>query len=170
MSQEFNIRALEASDWQAYRDIRLEALKTHEKNYGSRYVDEAAFPDQEWIDRITSDQGRIFGLFDGQHLTGINVVYTYRDDPTGGTALLAGWYMRDGYRGKGLFAHLVNASLDWAKAQPRFDRIRVHHRDGNHASEVNIRKAGFTHIGTEDWTWPDGVTADLCIYEKRIKR
>lgn len=170
MTETFSIRALKAEDWAAYRAIRLEALTQFPGNYGATHREEAALSDQAWIDRITDDKGCVFGMFKGAELIGTNVVYTYRDDPAGKTALMIGWYMREDYRGKGLFARLVQAGVEWAQAQERFDRIRVHHRGGNHASRANIIKAGFTHIGTEDWTWPDGVTEDFCMYERTFER
>jgi RimJ/RimL family protein N-acetyltransferase len=170
MSKEFNIRALNGRDWQAFRDIRLEALRDYPGNFGAQYADELRLEKQQWIDRIEDPMGKIFGLFHGTHLIGTNGVCTYRDDPTGKTALMIMWYMRSGYQGRGLFSDLVKAGIDWAEAQPCFDCIRVHHRDGNEASRKSNQKHGFNYIEQEPWTWPDGKTVDLVMYERRFER
>ena len=170
MSKEFNVRALGPHEWWDFRAIRLESLKAHPGNYGATYDEEAALPDQAWIARIVDPKSKIFGLFHHGKLIGLNGVFTYNNDPEGKTALMAMWYMREDYRGRGLFAQLAQTAIDWAEKQERFSQIRVHHRGGNYASEANIRKAGFAHIGTKDLIWPDGVTADFCMYEKRFER
>lgn len=170
MSKEFNIRALDAKDWQAFRDVRLEALRHYPGNFGAHYADEVKLTPAEWGTRLTDPKERIFGLFEGKHLIGTNGVVTYRDDPEGKTALMIMWYMRAGYQGRGLFEDLVKAGVDWAESETRFDRIRVHHRDGNEASRKSNQKHGFTFIGKEPWTWPDGKTVDLMMYERRFER
>lgn len=167
MSDQFNIRALGQDDWQALKDIRLLSLKNHPGVYGRTVETEAAFADQHWIDMVTSDRGRIFGLFNQGTLIGINAVFTHNDDLSGKTGLMAMWYMRDEYKGQNLFPGLVQAGIDWAR--DRFDSIKVNHRGGNEASRANILKAGFIHIGTENWTWPDGELADYCMYEMRLR-
>lgn len=170
MTKEFNIRALRVSDWRSLRDVRLESLRFHPKNFGAHYADELRLHEPDWKEWIDSPKQQIFGLFHGSSLIGINGVVTCRDDSEGKTAKMVMWYMRAGYQGRGLFPDLVSAGIDWAKAKTQFERIHVAHRGGNHASGANIRKAGFTHISTEDWTWPDGITADYCLYEMRIER
>ncbi len=170
MSKEFNIRALQGRDWQAFRDIRLEALRNFPGNFGAHYADELRLEKPDWIGRIEDPQGKIFGLFHGATLIGTNGICTNREDESGKTALMIMWYMRSGYQGRGLFSGLVKAGIDWAEAEPRFERICVNHRDGNEASRKSNQKHGFTYIGQDPWTWPDGKTADLVMYERRFER
>lgn len=167
MSDQFSIRVLGHNDWQALKDIRLLSLKHHAGVFGRTHAEEAAFPDQWWIDLVQNEKSHIFGLFHRGRLIGINAVFTHHDDPTEKTGLMAMWYLRDEYRGQSLFPKLVEAGIFWAKE--RFDTIKVNHRGGNYSSRANILKAGFTHIGTEDWVWPDGQTADYCMYEMRLR-
>jgi GNAT superfamily N-acetyltransferase len=46
------VRETVAGDWQALRDIRLEALKTVPSAFGSTYEREAAFGEPDWLRRI----------------------------------------------------------------------------------------------------------------------
>lgn len=170
MSEEFNIRALTKADWRDFRDVRLEALRFFPGNFGARYAEEVKFEEQDWTQRIESPKDRIFGLFHHDHLIGTNGVMTYWHDPEEKTAIMVMWYMRTGYQGRGLFHDLVGAGIEWAESQPRFEKICVNHRDGNEASRRCNQKHGFTCIGREPWTWPDGKTVDLVMYERKFER
>ena len=46
------VRETVSGDWQALRDIRLEALKTAPSAFGSTYEREAAFGEPDWLRRI----------------------------------------------------------------------------------------------------------------------
>lgn len=170
MSKEFNIRALCGKDWMKFRDIRLEALRDYPGNFGALYADELQLAPEQWRARLDDTSGRVFGLFQHDHLIGLNGVVTHRDDPEGKTALMIMWFMRAGYQGQGLFHDLVKAGIDWAEAEPRFDRILVDHRDGNEASRKSNQKHGFTCVGREPKKWPDGKTEDMVLYKKVFER
>jgi RimJ/RimL family protein N-acetyltransferase len=170
MTKEFNIRALKSRDWMQFRDIRLEALRDYPKSFGAKYADELRLTEEEWRARLDNPQDRIFGLFHRNHLIGTNGVVTFNGDPEGKTALMIMWYMRSGYQKRGLFFELVKAGIDWAEAEPRFDRILVDYRDGNEASRRANQQHGFTYIGRKPKTWPDGITDDLVMYERRFER
>ena len=170
MSEEFNIRALNAGDWQAFRDLRLEALRFFPQNFGASYADEVRYTKQDWIDRIENPENRIFGRFEQGRLIATNGVVKERSDPQGKTALMVMWYMHSAYQGRGLFHDVVKAGIDWAESQPHFERIVVNHRDGNDASRRCNEKHGFTYIGREKKLWPDGKEADLLMYERRFER
>ena len=122
--------------------------------------------------KIEAVKGISFKVDAGEVVTliGTNGICTNREDESGKTALMIMWYMRSGYQGRGLFSGLVKAGIDWAEAEPRFERICVNHRDGNEASRKSNQKHGFTYIGQDPWTWPDGKTADLVMYERRFER
>lgn len=170
MSKEFNIRALNISDWTSFRDVRLEALRFYPQCFGASYSDELRYSQKDWTDKLERKGDRVFGLFDNKVLIGINGVNTFRGDSDGKSALMTMWYMRTGYQGRGLFGDLVKAGIDWAEAEKRFDRICVNRRESNKAPLRSIEKYGFTSIAREPWTWPDGKTENLCMYERRFER
>jgi len=169
MTENFTIRALTQEDWQAFKAMRLEALKAHEGVFGSYYAIEAEYPDEHWLETLDGERKQVFGAFDKGQLIGLSAVFTYRNDPAGKTALCAMWYMRESYRGTGLFNRMVQKSVEWAKAQPQFETIITGHRDGNEASRRANQKAGFVFTHKEMRTWPDGLDADEYFYEIRIK-
>jgi GNAT superfamily N-acetyltransferase len=48
------LRTVGANDWQAMRDIRLDALREAPYAFASTYAWEAAFPEQTWRERASS--------------------------------------------------------------------------------------------------------------------
>ena len=64
MPHEIIIRPIQKSDFAAYRELRLEALKAHPESFGSDYAEQAADPDSAWLDRIRiSIEGKMSRLF-----------------------------------------------------------------------------------------------------------
>ena len=49
------VRATTMTDWQALREIRLQALRDAPDAFGSTYAREAAFGEDEWRRRATRD-------------------------------------------------------------------------------------------------------------------
>ncbi len=170
MEKELLKRALESDDWLNLRDIRLHALKTHPEVYGSNFADENKRSEQDWRGLLSSESMRVFGAFHGQNLVGIAAAYDWRFDQSGKSASLGMWYMNPAYRKTGAFVDLVRLSMDWAKAQKRYERIVVSHRVGNETSKSVNQKLGFHYFMTRSDHWPDGQTADNIFYELRITR
>ena len=110
------------------------------------------------------------GTVGGDRLAGLSAVFGWREDKSGKSALLAMWYMDAAHRRGGDFTKLVQASIDWAEAQPCFERIVVSHREGNAASRRVNQKFGFYHTHTHSELWPDGVRAKQHFYERQILR
>jgi ribosomal protein S18 acetylase RimI-like enzyme len=49
------IRRVEPAEWKAYRDLRLEALRSDPLAFGSTLEREQGFSEEQWRDRITRD-------------------------------------------------------------------------------------------------------------------
>jgi RimJ/RimL family protein N-acetyltransferase len=143
-------RALEPSQWEIFRALRLDALR--------------AAPQSE----TKGGDHQVFGLFDGERLIGITAAFTYRGDPTGQTALLAMSFILPSHRGRGLSRTLYDARLAWIRAQPKFRRVVVSHRKSNEASRRANQRHGFVRTKNVPHTWPDGQTEDEVFYELEI--
>jgi len=164
------IRALEPSQWQAFRDFRLAALKASPGMFHASHDEVAGWPPQEWQAEIKGDDHQVFGLFEGERLIGITAAFTYREDPSGQTAVLAMSFIAPPYRGQGLSRLFYEARLSWIKAQVQFRRILVSHRASNESSRRAILRHGFVPAQTAPRTWPDGRTEDEMFYELEISR
>lgn len=168
MTDNFNIRALNGNDWQAFHAVRLEALRDTPSAFGASLATESVLGESDRRRMLDDNKQRIFGLFDGQKLIGLNAVFTDQNDRSGKTALLAMWYLHADYRGHGLFDGLVQAGLSWAEDEKRFDRILVSHREGNDASRKANQRAGFTYAGKRLHVWGDGTHDFNHLYEKKL--
>jgi RimJ/RimL family protein N-acetyltransferase len=162
------IRALDPAEWQAFRDFRLHALKTAPGVFGSSYETEVDRTAEEWQDGVRGPGHQVFGLFDGEEMIGITAALTWRDDPSGKSAVLAMSFIQPEYRGRGLSKLLYEARLDWIRARRQFKRVVVSHRESNEASRRANQRHGFGPTGRKSKVWPDGTTEDEVLYELRL--
>lgn len=169
MTEHFNIRALSGEDWKQFIDVRLEALAATPHAFGASLASESALSEADIRRMLDNEKQRIFGLFDNDRLIGLNAVFTDRTDERGTTALLAMWYLKAEYRGRGLFDRLVKEGVDWAERENRFDRILVSHREGNDASRAANQRAGFTYADKRLHVWGDGTCDFNHYYERKLR-
>lgn len=158
-----------ASQWQIYKGIRLEALSLHAGVYGNSLEMEAAWSDEDWKDMLSDEKHAFFGLYDGKDVIGCTAVFTDRNDTSGKTALLAGSYIRKAYRGRGLSHELYEARLEWIRGKGLYEVVSVGHKEGNEASRRANQAFGFSPVGTEIKSWGDGSTGIIHIYTMRLR-
>jgi GNAT superfamily N-acetyltransferase len=121
-------RPFEPTEWAVFRDFRLQALKASPGVFGESYEKAVTRSPQEWRDGIKAPTHQIFGLFDGERLIGIAGAVTWREDPSGATALLVMSFILPEYRGRGLSSLLYEARMEWIRNQSKFKRVIVSHR------------------------------------------
>jgi RimJ/RimL family protein N-acetyltransferase len=163
------VRALEPAEWRAFRDLRLHALRTEPGLFASSYAAEAPFGEAEWRRRLSGEDRRAFGAFDGERLVGITGVITARDDPSGETAMFVMSYLLPEYRGRGLSSAFYEARLAWLRERPRFTSVVVSHRRSNEPSRRANQRFGFVPVASVPTEWPDGTVDDEVTYELRLR-
>ncbi len=162
-------RPLDPSEWPAFRDLRLDALRTERWAYASTHDDEASTPPAEWEATIAGPDRQVFGLFDAGRLVGIAAVFAWREDPLGETAVFGMSFIRPEYRGRGLWKILNEMRLTWVAANGRFTSIVTGHRGRHHISAIVARGMGFSPIARVPRTWPDGTIDDRILYRLEIR-
>lgn len=167
---EISTRPLTEADWMAFRDIRLFALKTEPGVFSSTYLEESKLTPEDWRSRVDAADRQLFGLFVAGELRGITAVFTWQDDPSHRTALLAMSYLRPEYRGQGLVNLFYSARLGWVESTGRYERVVVSHRESNRASSRAIQRHGFNVLRREPRIWPDGIAEDEIWYELRVQQ
>jgi GNAT superfamily N-acetyltransferase len=107
------VRETVLADWQALRDIRLEALRDAPSAFASTYAGEAAHDEAHWRGR--SSRGGMFLAY----LAGVSepagLAGGYQADPV--TVELVSMYVRPPARGRGVGEALVAAVAGWADAR-----------------------------------------------------
>jgi RimJ/RimL family protein N-acetyltransferase len=161
------VRRLTVGDWEANREIRLEALAECPGNYFTPLAEAQARNEADWRAMLSDPDMAIFGLFDGDALAGLTAIYVSGEDPSRRTGAFAMSYIRPAWRGRGLAPLLHRARLDWARASG-MTRVIVSHRASNTPSRKAIERSGFTRTGARSYRWPDGVEEDDVQYELRL--
>lgn len=160
-STEYHIRQLNLADLEAYKNLRLEALRLEPSVFSSTYERETAFDDTVWATRLNNPASASFGLFYGETLIGITGILI--PDPDLPEAILVASYIQKPHRGKGLSFLLYRERIAWARAR-KLKRIIVSHRKSNKASEAANQRFGFRFTHEEPTPWPDGLTEDQVYY------
>ena len=163
------IRALEPSEWEAFREFRLTSLKASPGVFSFSYDQATAQSPQDWRTAIKGDDHQVFGIFDDERLVGVTGAFSYEGDPTGQTAVLVMSFILPSHRRRGLSRMLYEARLAWILAHPKFRRVLVAHRKSNEASRRANQRHGFRLTHTVSHVWPDGETGDEVFYELELR-
>jgi len=163
-------RPFERDEWEALRDLRLEALQDSPGSFSSIFEKEKKRPERHWRNTAHSDECTVFGLFIDDVPVGIIGITTMSADATGQTAVLWGTYIQPAYRGNGLTKPLYKTAIAYAKARTDWNRLVISHRDSNIASKKATLSHGFKYTISENKNWPDGTSEPESFYEMDLTK
>ncbi|MCU5774397.1 GNAT family N-acetyltransferase [Erwiniaceae bacterium BAC15a-03b] len=147
----FTVRRIIGNDLDAFRTVRLEALRLHPDAFGASYEDCSQKPAQFFADQLRTSQ--VFGGFDlNNTLQGIIGVSSSTLPKFSHVANVWGMYIRTEMRGSGLSSGLMEVALN-AAAPAKIVKLSV--VTTNHAACALYRSYGFTEWATD--------TAALCV-------
>ena len=163
----FYTRQLKVQDWKSYRDMRVEAVALHEDKFSVPLAVTLQKTQDTWQSNLQTTDSAVFGLYDDDIMIGLTSIF--KDGENTQTAILAGSYVKEYYRGRGLSRLLYQTRIAWAKAHGKFERVQVGHRKGNIASAKAIQNFGFKFVIEKEHIFGDGSMDTLLVYELRIK-
>lgn len=165
---------LPVSEWRAYKSLRLEALKTDQQAFAKPYDDEAAYPDEKWMERIErTKSGDAWMYFAKDSYTNelIGMIGGYRDEEnrTKHSAQIWGMYVSPLFRGRGIAKDLVTRLTE--ELEKNLDITKA-------ILEVNVdqpakklyEKLGFEVTNTFTCTLGDGEKHEVNMMEKELKK
>lgn len=123
-----DIRDIKAEDAEAYRQLRLFALKESPIAFGSDYEQEMARPLSHTLERIQSTENSdafILGAFVESHLLGVVGMYVPEATKMRHIGTIWGMYTHPEQRGKGLGRALMLAAIEHANAIPYILQLRL---------------------------------------------
>lgn len=164
-----NIKQIDENDWQEFRAVRLKALQTDPKVFGSHYEKEVLYSKQKWKEWISDKHQAIFIIYNDEKPIGMTGIYIPQDIVSKYKAVLWGSWLEPDYRRKGISDLMYKTRIDWAKQNLTLSKIEVSHRESNLASKFANQKHGFKLIKEENKEWHDGITEKDVIYELNIK-
>jgi ribosomal protein S18 acetylase RimI-like enzyme len=143
------IRRLEPSDVDAFRAVRLDALRLHPEAFGSSYEDEAALDRAEFVERVATAGLVRFGAFD-EHgsLVGLIGLQIRSGAKQRHKAFLFSMYVDAAHRGTGLAQQLVEAVIAAAREAGAIV-LQLSVAAGNAPAQRLYRRMGFTTYGID---------------------
>ena len=161
------LRALNQDDFKEFRLMRIQALEQHPGYFCAKVDDARSHPDSYWLETLDGQGKCVFGLFDSKSdkMVGITAVFTWREDPSGTTGVMAMSYIAPDYRGKGYADLFYEARIDFAKEHKPWTQLTIGHRAGNERSRKAMLRHGFIFTHKKLIQWPDGTEDFEGIYK-----
>jgi GNAT superfamily N-acetyltransferase len=135
------VREVVADDWEALRDIRLEALHEVPEAFGSTYAREVAFAEADWQRRIASGGNFLGYLPEASATEPVGLIGGYQADPA--TVELVSMYVRPQARGRGVGEALIATVIDWAAAR-NAKSVHLWVTETNKPARLLYERCGFT--------------------------
>jgi ribosomal protein S18 acetylase RimI-like enzyme len=110
------IRQFETTEWQAYRCLRLNALKESPEAFGSTYKDAVKYEDIDWRNRLartSAENDYPMVALVGDEFAGLGWVMV--EPPKNDVAHLYQMWVDPSFRRLGLGRALVESSINWAR-------------------------------------------------------
>ena len=132
------VRATTITDWQALREIRLQALRDAPYAFASTQAREAAFAEDEWRRRATRD-GSFLAFLPEVGPAGLGGGYLAAPD----TAELISMFVRPQARGRGVGEAIIDTVAEWARQK---DAATMHLwvTETNKHARLLYERCGFT--------------------------
>ena len=113
------IRPGQETDAQAYRSLRLAALRNHPEVFSADFAANEAQPMTYWIERLhlLGSESMIYFATSNEVLIGMCGIYRGSGPKTQHSATIVGVYVQPEWRGQQIAEGLITACVDWARTQ-----------------------------------------------------
>lgn len=143
---EYSFVRLTAQRVEAFRDIRLEALRLHPRNYSHTFGQENAWPMERF--RSYLEHAYVFGVLqEGAELVGIAALIPYESPILEHKARIGNVYLKQEHRGQGVGRRLIEHLI--ASAHEYVEQIYIEVAADNHVAHKLYTSLGFTQYGYE---------------------
>jgi ribosomal protein S18 acetylase RimI-like enzyme len=147
------IRLLGPEDVEAFRRIRLEALRCEPASFASSIEDWERLPEEEWRRRVTGNL--VFVAFQGESPVGIMGLVRERSSKMAHRATIVMVYVQKSHRGTGLSRKLLDEVIAYARKKD-IRQLELAASVENPAAIRFYRNAGFQEIGRIPGGFLDG--------------
>lgn len=166
--QELSTRVLSTLDAEAYKKIRLEALRVDGQYFSASLETEMKRTLPEWQAACSETTKRaVFGTFCGADLIGTVAATQWDKDSTGNTVRWGAAYVNHKFRRMGVGESLYKLREEWCKARG-FTKAVFSIREGNIRSIEIHEKQGAKIIGDEPQRYTDGAVVKTFWFERKL--
>ncbi|EJT05213.1 GNAT family N-acetyltransferase [Rhizobium sp. CCGE 510] len=137
------IRHIQAGEVEAFRRIRLEALRTEPSSFASRYEDWSALSLEEWRNRLSEP---VFIAFQDNEPVGIMGLLRQRSSKMAHRATIIMVYIGKSLRGTGLAGRLLDVVSDHAR-HIGIRQLELFVSAENPAAIRFYQRQGFSEVG-----------------------
>jgi ribosomal protein S18 acetylase RimI-like enzyme len=153
------LRTVGADDWQAMRDIRLDALREAPYAFASTYTSEAAYPEETWQERARSGNSILAYLLEfGQRPMG--VVAGIQEVPD--ELELVSMWVRPQARGRQVGSALAEAIVERAR-RSGLARVHLWVTESNKPARRLYERCGFSPTGERQPLPSDPALMELAL-------
>jgi ribosomal protein S18 acetylase RimI-like enzyme len=113
------IRPAQPADAQAYRSLRLEALRNHPEAFSADYAANEMNPPRYWEDRLRAlgEDNMMYFAAHGASLVGMCGIYRGSSPKIQHSGTIVGVYVQPAWRGLHIAEHLITACMEWGQTQ-----------------------------------------------------
>ena len=147
------IRTITPGDAEAFREMRLEALRLHPVAFTADLPEAEARSLDAWREQAAHSSGGgadvvMVAQSAGGGLAGMAGVFTPRQPKLAHSGTVWGVYVRGPFRGRGVGESLVRACVHWARGKG-LAGLKLSAVDGNDAALRCYERCGFARYGVE---------------------
>jgi ribosomal protein S18 acetylase RimI-like enzyme len=150
IADDIEIIVATADDWQAARDIRLEALLRNPEAFGSTYAEAVDRNEDGWRAWVSRPGVTMLIARTPQGPVGIVGGLRNVDADDGSVAMIVSMYVTAGYRQRGVGRRLLQVLLADLESDPVLTRVILHVTSSQLSAQRLYASLGFVPAGEED--------------------
>ncbi|WP_026694051.1 GNAT family N-acetyltransferase [Peribacillus kribbensis] len=143
------IRQLNSSHADAYKNIRLESLKQNPEAFGSSFEEEKDRDVKVYEESLSAEGQFAFGAFDDGELAGVVSLVLEQKVKLLHKAFIFAMYVKKEKRGEGIGRKLMQAAIQKAKELPQTEQILLSVVSTNESAKNLYSSLGFKTYGFE---------------------
>lgn len=143
------MKRLTPADAEAYREIRLEALKNYPEAFAASFEEEKRSSADKYKNRFQSDQSFTFGAFANGQLIGMVTLLLNSKPKIKHKAMILAMYVTPGNRQAGVGKRLVTTAIEQAKTLDDIEQLQLSVVTSNDAARNFYASLGFQTYGLE---------------------